>query len=452
MSIERMITPILFEKKLQYLVENYASQKFLLAVSGGVDSMVLANLFLKCKLEFEVAHINYQLRGENSEKDQELVENFCKKNKISFHLYKVTKKDQQPSGSIQNWARELRYTFFRKIMHKEKINFLVTAHHLNDQLETFIINLSKASGLKGLSGIPKNENKIIRPFLDFDKDSIYEFAQENSIDFREDQSNQENYYLRNQIRNIISPELLKINNYFLENFNKSLQLIIDSKDFIQQQISIIQESLTLSSNKTSIILDKKNLSKQSKLVQYEILKKFGFDDEKEISKIFSASTGKSFFSDDFQLLINRNELILMKKMEVGSRKMEVGSGKWEVDEIILEINEKNEIDISDFIDKDCILPQHFEWKFDLETLSLPLKIRTKKEGDVIFPIGMIGKKKVSKFFKDEKISILAKSKFKILCDANNNVLGIIPLRQDRRCIAKSESTNVLKIIIDKKSI
>ncbi len=163
------LTTTYIKNHLYSLFQHTGKEKFLLAVSGGADSMVLAELFLNAELPFEVAHVNYHLRGEDSNKDQELVENFCSRHHIVFHLYDVSEKDNKPENSIELWAREIRYRFFFGILEQQKLDFIVMGHHLNDQLETFIINLSKASGITGLSGIPENSNKIIRPLLHITK-------------------------------------------------------------------------------------------------------------------------------------------------------------------------------------------------------------------------------------------------------------------------------------------
>ena len=163
-----------FKENLEVLGEDIFSKKFLLAVSGGADSMVLSHLFRFFDsaqndkgLEFQVAHVNYHFRGEDSNLDQKIVEDFCKKNDIKFHLKDVSEEEKTQMKSLQNWARELRYDFFFKILEEENLDYVVTAHHLNDELETFFINLSRGSGIKGLSGIPKNENSILRPLLKF---------------------------------------------------------------------------------------------------------------------------------------------------------------------------------------------------------------------------------------------------------------------------------------------
>ena len=353
-------------------------------------------------------------------------------------MYEVSENDNQPENSIQNWARELRYRYFREIKEKENLDYIVTAHHLNDQLETFIINLSKASGIRGLSGIPQNENGILRPLLGFSKDEIYDFAKENQIDFREDQSNQKTDYLRNKIRHNIVPELQKINSDFLTNFSKSIHYINQAKDFINQSVDDKIKILKINSDENQIIINKEKFSQESELIRYEILKRFGFTDENEMQKVLTAQTGSSFFNSAYQLIINRNELIFSCMSEVGNQKSE--------DSLILEI-----------IDNEIIIPQNLKnevqefgncfWKIDQSKVQLPLKLRKKQEGDLFFPIGMIGKKKISKFFKDEKLSILAKQKIWLLCDADDRIVGVLPFRQDERFSSgdNSEAELTLKI-------
>ncbi len=425
-----------FQNLLEQMLHQPQQKTYLLAVSGGVDSMVLADLFQVSGFNFHIAHINYHLRNEDSNLDQKLVSDFCKQHQIPFHLYDVSQKDNQPENSIQNWARELRYRFFREIQEKENLDFLVTAHHLNDQLETFIINLSKASGIRGLSGIPQNENGIIRPLLDFSKDEIYEFAKENQIDFREDKSNQKTDYLRNKIRHKIIPELEKINPDFLSNFSKSIHYINQAKDFINQLVDEKIEILKITSDENQIIIDKQTFSQESELIQYEILKRFGFNDYKEMQKVLTAQTGSSFYNSEFELIINRHELIFRQKSKVGNQKSE--------DSIILDIV-GNEIVIPEHIKNEIKTFGNCFWKIDKNKIRLPLKLRKKQEGDLFFPIGMIGKKKISKFFKDEKLSILAKQKIWLLCDAEDRVLGVLPFRQDGRFSSESSDSLEVKI-------
>lgn len=438
-----MLEKSTFKKQLENLISFPENQHYLLAVSGGADSMALAYAFNVLGLNFQIAHVNYKLRGEDSNLDQKVVEDFCFKNEIKFHLYEVSEKDSKPENSIQLWARELRYHFFKQIQEKENLEFLVTAHHLNDQLETFIINLSKASGIKGLSGIPANDHKILRPLLHFSKNEIYDFAEKNQIEYREDLSNKKSDYLRNKIRNELVPKLLETNNHFLENFKKSLSYLDQTKDFVQQQIEEIENRITISYNENKI-LDKNKLNLESDFVKFEILKKYGFEKEEEIKKIFKSETGSSFFSNDFQLIINRNELILTKLNQKNENQEEIIlTNAFDLNQNIVELNILDTISTIEEINK------MFRWDFDAEKITFPLKLRRKEEGDVFYPIGFSGKKKVSKFFKDEKLSILAKQKIWLLTDGNNSVLGIIPFRQDRR-YAKDERTKRILTIFNEK--
>lgn len=441
-----------FKNQLENLVSQPENQSYLLAVSGGADSMILTSLFLdfrdnikNSETEFQVAHINYKLRGEDSDLDQKVVQDFCEKNHIKFHLYEVSEKDKKPEHSIQLWARELRYKFFKEIQEKEQLEFLVTAHHLNDQLETFIINLSKAAGINGLSGIPANDNNILRPLLHFSKQEIYQFAEENNIEFREDLSNKKSDYLRNKIRNEIVPKLLETNDHFLENFKKSSSYLNQTKNFVQEQIQQIENNLTVF-NKDYKILSKEKLEQESDFVKFEILKKFGFNQEEEIPKIFKAENNSTFFSKEYQLIVNRDELILtLKKENQEIRNELVLIDNFDFSEKLSKINIQSTIEDFEGIYKD------FEWDFNAQKLQFPLYLRKQQEGDEFYPIGFSGKKKVSKFFRDEKLSILARQKIWILTDSENSVLGVLPFRQDRR-YAKDEKTEcVLKIFNETKN-
>ncbi|CAH0226414.1 tRNA lysidine(34) synthetase TilS [Chryseobacterium sp. Bi04] len=447
-----MLKKTSFKNQLENLVDHPEKHSYLLAVSGGADSMVLASLFQDLQdngqdknCEIQIAHINYKLRGEDSDLDQKVVQDFCEKNHIKFHLYEVSEKDKKPDHSIQLWARELRYQFFKEIRNQEKLEFLVTAHHLNDQLETFIINLSKASGINGLSGIPSHDNNIIRPLLNFSKKEIYQFAEENHIEFREDLSNKKSDYLRNKIRNEIVPKLLETNDHFLENFKKSSSYLNQTKDFVQKQVEEIENKLSLF-NQDYKILSKEKLDQESDFVKFEILKKYGFTQEEEIPKIFTAENNSSFFSKEYQLVINRDELIFIdRNKEQKSTEEVILIDHFNFSEKQININLKNTIEDIDGINKG------FEWDFDAEKLQFPLRLRKQQDGDEFYPIGFSGKKKVSKFFRDEKLSILARQKIWILADSNNSVLGILPFRQDRKYTKDEKTKWSLKIFNETKN-
>ena len=308
-----------FKENLEVLGEDIFSKKFLLAVSGGADSMVLSHLFRFFDssqngkgLEFQVAHVNYHFRGEDSNLDQKIVEDFCKKNDIKFHLKDVSEQEKTQMKSLQNWARELRYDFFFKILEQENLDYIVTAHHLNDELETFFINLSRGSGIKGLSGIPKNENRILRPLLKFTKNEIYAFAKENSIDFREDKSNEKDDYLRNKIRNQLTPKIVEIFPNFLEQFGESLSYLSSVNEFYQEEIAKTLEEVLMKENEETFTLNKEKLFQKPKVLIIEVIRKLGFSGI-EIEKIISAENGKFFRSSTHEISINKKEILCKKR-------------------------------------------------------------------------------------------------------------------------------------------
>lgn len=412
-----------FLAEILKLMPKYKKENFLLAVSGGADSMVLANLFLVLNLKFQIAHINYKLRGEDSKLDENVVRDFCEKNDIKFHLYTVSEADKKPENSIQLWARNLRYDFFEKIKNKENIGFIVTAHHLNDELETFIINLSRASGLKGLSGIPKNKNQIFRPLLKFSKEEIYRFAQENNIKFREDKSNKKTDYLRNFIRNDIAPALKKTNKNFLENFSKSLTFLGDAEGFIASEIENKRENLSIQKH-SKIIFDKEKLDFETDFVKFQILKTYGFKDVKEVLKIFTAKNGSLFFSKTHSLKVSAKELIIENLHKTVTENMEIV------------INKTSEIYMLKYVVN--YTEQDKIWTIDAGKIAWPIIARKALPDDVFQPIGMRGKKKISKFIKELKISEVDFQPL-VLADSSGAILGVFPHRQSEKLNGKNAS-------------
>ena len=221
-------------------------------------------------------------------------------------------KDQKPENSIQLWARNLRYDFFRKIQKDRNLEFLVTAHHLNDELETFLINLSRGSGIKGLSGIPSNENKIMRPLLHFSKAEIYAFAEKNGIEFREDLSNQKNDYLRNGFRNQVIPQIQDISPNFLNGFRDSIHYLSEANDFIQNEIEKALQEIVLKNNGEETTLNRKEMLSKPAFIIKEIIRRFGFSGD-EIEKVISGENGKLFRSKTHELHILREEILCVKR-------------------------------------------------------------------------------------------------------------------------------------------
>ncbi len=397
---------------------------FLLAVSGGVDSMVLCDLFLKNNLNFSVAHCNFQLRGKDSDMDEAFVRNYCKANKVEFFTEKFNVKDYKSSGnySTQMAARDLRHTWFRELMAENDFDFLATAHHLNDSLETFIINLSRGTGIKGLTGIQLNQSRIIRPLYNISKESIFQYAEAYSIKWREDISNNSDDYVRNKIRNQIVPVLNEIHPEFLNNFQQTIQLLNEEKDLIQNHIERLKEELLIPRDGIYIIsIEKLNQLQPLSTSLFYLFSKFGFKHPAEITKLMNAPEGSEISSEKYRLIKNREALILAKKEEIeASAEFMVEEGKLIQKPLNLKLLKSAERDLS------------ATETLDYEKIIFPIRLRKPKTGEVFHPFGMKGSKKLSKFLKDEKLSKLEKENIWLLVDYEDRILYVAGKRIDDR--------------------
>lgn len=397
---------------------------FLLAVSGGVDSMVLCDLFLKNNLDFSVAHCNFQLRGRESEADEEFVKQYCIQNQIKYFCKKFDVHAYKSSGnySTQMAARELRYAWFRELMLENDFDFLVTAHHLNDALETFFINLSRGTGIKGLTGIPLHQNQVIRPLFNVSKESILEYAETRSIHWREDASNASDDYVRNKIRNRIVPVLKEIHPEFLQNFQQTIQFLNEEKDLIQNHIEKLREKLfILRDGNYTISIEKLNQLQPLSSSLFHLFSKFGFNHPAEIIKLINATEGNEISSEAYRLIKNRGEFILSKKKAIEtSAEFMVEEGKLIQKPLNLKFLKSAERDIS------------ATETLDYEQIVFPLRLRKPKTGEVFYPFGMKGSKKLSKFLKDEKLSKLEKENIWLLVDGKDRILYVTGIRIDDR--------------------
>ena len=399
--------------------------KLLIAVSGGVDSMVLVDLFKKLKYNITIAHCNFKLRNEESDLDEVFVRTYALENSIPFYFKEFVTK--LPKQSLQMAARTLRYNWFYDVLKKEKLDYLLTAHHLDDSLETFILNLSRASGIEGLTGIKASNDLIARPLLIFSKNQILNYAKNNNIHWREDSTNIKDDYQRNLIRNKVIPHLKKIHPNFLEQSRKTMKFLSQSNNLINDYIKIIKKN-NFKENKDEIVISKTFLKENQNIV-FELFKDYGFKYSNQIIELCNANSGKLIESINYTLLSNRSNLILKKnniktkelyKVGVNGLKspinINVSKGEFKTK------NNNKSIYLSD------------------EDIEFPLFLRKWKKGDVIFPTGMEGKKMISKYYKDQKMSFFDKQNQWLLCN-NNEVIWIVGHRADRRYF-KSENASI----------
>lgn len=404
--------------------------KLLIAISGGVDSVVLFHLLHKLNYDVSLAHCNFKLRGKESDLDEEFIKNL---NQISYNqiftiIFDTEKYAKEHKLSTQIAARELRYNWFQKLITEHKFEYVLTAHHADDNLETFLIHLTRGSGLDGFTGIPKVNGNIVRPLLAFSRKEILNYAKDNDIEWREDASNASNKYIRNKIRHQVLPVLKEINPSILDSFATTLENLQESKQIIEDRIeNIASEVLEKEANFIKIDIEKIKELSNSKAYLYQLLKSYHFTEWNDVYDLLNAQSGKQVFSKTHRLLKDRDVLILSKIDLSNSIEM-----AFQIEEEITEITNPIHLTFKEVIEKSTENKQTIY--VDKDLLKYPLMLRKWEKGDYIYPLGMQGKKKLSKYFKDEKFSLIDKENTWLLCNAENQIMWIINHRQDRRFV------------------
>ena len=442
----------MFNRFKIHIQENFPElrgKKLLLAISGGVDSMVLYHLLANMHFDLSLAHCNFNLRGIDSDQDEDLIKLEAKKNTTPLHLIHFDTKTQAKKAktSIQMAARELRYTWFDTLLNENAYDYLLTAHHADDNVETFIINLTRGTGLDGLIGIPAKSANIRRPFLPFSKDDIVTYANEHTIKWREDQSNQDNKYIRNKIRKELAPLLKEINPSFLNSFSSTLKNLQGSKEIVRDKINLVLETVIEDTEDSSMVAFKiSELLKFSGNLAYfyEIFYPYGFSQMEDLKSLLSAQSGKQIHSKSHRLVKHR-DVLLLSRLQNKDAALEInlindGDKQIELNNVSIFFND---ITQKDFKDLDFNIN---EANFDKNLLTYPLSVRKWEKGDYFYPIGMKGKKKLSKFFKDEKYSLFQKENIWLLC-SGLNVIWLIGKRMDDRYKITDKTIHILKATV-----
>ena len=404
--------------------------KLLIAISGGLDSVVLFHLLHKLNYDVSLAHCNFKLRGKESDLDEEFIKNLnqISSNQIFTIIFDTEKYAKEHKLSTQIAARELRYNWFQKLITEHKFEYVLTAHHADDNLETFLIHLTRGSGLDGFTGIPKVNGNIVRPLLAFSRKEILNYAKDNDIEWREDASNASNKYIRNKIRHQVLPVLKEINPSILDSFATTLENLQESKQIIEDRIeNIASEVLEKEANFIKIDIEKIKELSNSKAYLYQLLKSYHFTEWNDVYDLLNAQSGKQVFSKTHRLLKDRDVLILSKIDLSNSIEM-----AFQIEEEITEITNPIHLTFKEVIEKSTENKQTIY--VDKDLLKYPLMLRKWEKGDYIYPLGMQGKKKLSKYFKDEKFSLIDKENTWLLCNAENQIMWIINHRQDRRFV------------------
>lgn len=431
-----------FQTHIESEFPELLDKPFLIATSGGVDSVVLAHLCANLNLNFALAHCNFKLRAEQSEGDARFVEDLAKSLNCQFFLKEFDTESlaKEQKASIQITARTLRYDWFRELIQTNAYEYLLTAHHLNDSLETFMINLSRSTGIKGLTGIPSQNDYIRRPLLKFSKDEIIDFAKQHNIEWREDQSNASSKYLRNQIRHQVVTALKDLTPNFLQNFESSLQKLKDAENLLEDYTNLLFKTLVSKKENTyEIDIEKLKKFPNKKAILYQLLESFGFTAWEDVYHLVDAQTGKQVNSYTHLLVKDREKLILSTLSTKTFEPVEIREGQTIVDLVNFKLRFEKVNQLGNFASNVAYV--------DKAKLKFPLSLRSVQQGDYFYPFGMKGKKKLSDFLKDEKISPHLKSSQLLLCNGNADIIWVLNLRTDDRYKVKPTTETILKIEI-----
>ncbi|MFN3917069.1 MAG: tRNA lysidine(34) synthetase TilS [Flavobacteriales bacterium] len=413
---------------------------YLLAVSGGVDSMVLLHSMVHLGYRVSVAHVNYGLRGEASNSDEELVCECCAKYKIHLYVKKANTLEfsREHKLSVQEAARKIRYDWFRELVRTYGYEKLLTAHHLNDSIETFFINFLRGTGIRGLKGISEENDFVLRPFLALSSAEIRAYAQDNAIPFREDASNAEDKYLRNSIRHHVVPAFEKVGNLYGQaafNFKLIAEQVAfydeASQNFLKQFVKTEQGGMRVD-------LPSIKNHRFGTLILTEYLLSKGFSKE-QVKDMMYAKTGAIFLSHSYKATINAAQNLALYYTNNSENQpvftILVGETLYEPIGIKAEMV--------------SVLPDEFsqnEAYLDLALLQEPLQVRRVTSGDWFVPFGMQGKKKLSDFFTNIKVDRIRRENLWVVT-SQENIIWVVGYRSDNRYRVTEKTSKILKLSV-----
>lgn len=437
MNILEQFNRHLFDNKLVN-----QSDKVLLAVSGGRDSMLMLSLFIQSGFSVEIAHCNFNLRGDESDGDEQLVRKYANSNNIPIHVKHFDTKHyaEEHKVSIQVAARELRYVWFEELRSQQKCAVIAVAQHKNDHVETALLNLTRGTGIRGLGGIQKIRDYIIRPLLFLDAKDILQLVSNLGIPFRDDSSNFSTKYARNKIRLDIIPEFEKLNPEFIAVMNDNMDRFQESIAVLDDFVNELRRDIFIATKADTWEIDKSCIANKKIGLLYLLFEPFHFTKSvlEDMYSSLNGESGRIFESEEFVLLIDRNVLLLKRKVQ-------------DIETIVIDDvrdseyqwgSHKLKVSCSD----DCtIVAMSQVAKIDLDNIIWPIKIRTWQEGDFFQPLGMKGKKKLSDLFIQRKVNVLAKSETPILVNGNGDIMWVVGFQLDDRYKITQKTKKVLKL-------
>ena len=419
--------------------------QLLIAISGGLDSVVLTHLCHELKLDIALAHCNFNLRGAESDGDEDFVLELADNLDLDVYIERFSTEEFAKDNklSTQMAARDLRYNWFSELADSLHFDYILTAHHADDNLETFLINLSRGTGLSGLTGIPEINENIVRPLLSFSREELETYAKDHNLKWREDSSNASDTYLRNKLRHHVIPVLKETNANLIQNFQTTLEHLKDTTDIVEESLRAVAKRAIVDLDEHKMVLDILPFKKANnpKAYLYEMFKDYGFTAWDDILDLLEAQSGKQVFSEQYRLVKDRTHLILTHRndgvvksssnvsfmIEKAAINIQTPAGTLSFDEAAAVVGHQSHVI---FVDQ--------------SKLKFPLTLRQWEEGDVFHPLGMKGKKKLSKYFKDEKLSLIAKENVWLLI-SEEKIVWVLNRRADERFKVTDKTSTIVKI-------
>jgi tRNA(Ile)-lysidine synthase len=420
--------------------------RILVALSGGADSVALLHLLLQNGFNCVAAHCNFLLRGQESDDDEAFVKELCRGWDVELHTihFDTQAHSKAHKISIEMAARELRYQWFEKLLVDTNTQFLATGHHGSDAIETFLLNLVRGTGIKGLTGMAWRNQHIIRPLLAASASEVVDYCRLNDLSYRTDSSNQETHYQRNKIRHHIVPLLEELNPSFFETMQNNMSHLRETEEVFAAEVQRVKEQMVAETEDALLIpvrLINEHPQKQSML--HEILHPYGFPGQivANIIESLNGIPGKQFFSATHRLVVDRYNLILVAQSQPEQENYTIEGGQTQID-LPLEMTLRQFVKPVDY----RFPTENWKAHLDADLVDFPLTIRKMQAGDKFQPLGMQQFKKISDFFVDQKMSLIDKEKIWLLTNGFD-ILWVMAQRIDNRYKVTPATKNILELTL-----
>ncbi len=435
-----------FQKYIQSksLFDN--NDKILLAISGGVDSMVMLHLFKEAGYNFQVAHCNFKLRDKASDMDEEFLNEYCTENHIISHFisFDTQAYSKEKKLSIEETARNLRYTWFEELLKTNDLDFIATAHHKNDVSETMLLNLSRGTGIKGLHGILPKRDTLIRPMLFASKLDIENYAQTNQIKFVFDQTNNKKEYTRNKIRHELIPLFNSLNPDFINSSNLLANYVLETESLLNYFVNEIRKkSISMIGNNLCIDFNQIDENILNQTLLFELIRPYDFNSSQN-ADIYSSigKSGLTFHSKGYDLIVDRNKIFIKSNSHKDIDKMRIV-----IDSLPFKIEIFGTQYCFDVIDRykisdDDLIAKKIQY-INFDSLKLPLIIRSPEEGEKFSPYGLKGSKKISDYLTDKKVNLIDKHQLLGLYEVA--IIGLLGLEIDNKFAIQNTTKKCMKI-------